>query len=109
MKRRKRRTPDDGENIFTQVGKVNRKKRSERYKIIQYEEAYEWHSNIWRMENEEQILIKMMEIVGEFQNDIYEQIGNGWDGEEPESPRSKWSFAGAMLYAITTISTIGIF
>ena len=33
---------------------------------------------------------------------------NGWDGnDDTEQAAEQWSFAGALLYAVTVITTIG--
>jgi len=35
---------------------------------------------------------------------------NGWDGKDlgdEKNPKLQWSFAGALLYAVTVITTIG--
>jgi len=34
---------------------------------------------------------------------------NGWDGnDDTEEAAQQWSFAGALLYAVTVITTIGM-
>lgn len=43
------------------------------------------------------------------QKDLHEATSlKGWDGRnDPEKIYTKWNFAGALLYAVTAITTIG--
>jgi len=51
-------------------------------------------------------------IVAEFQRRVVEEVKlNGWDGRDvddaDDSPKLQWCFAGALLYAVTVVTTIG--
>jgi len=53
-------------------------------------------------------------IFGEFQRKVVQEVKlNGWDGKDggdnDENAKAQWSFAGALLYAVTVITTIGLF
>lgn len=55
---------------------------------------------IWR-----EIALGMLK---EYTENVYKSIHyDGWDGREDGNGTEKWSFAGAMLYSITVITTIG--
>lgn len=44
----------------------------------------------------------------DFQNDVLNAVQDGWDGsDEVTESKLQWSFAGALLYAVTVITTIG--
>ncbi|XP_067673338.1 TWiK family of potassium channels protein 9-like [Haliotis asinina] len=46
-------------------------------------------------------------LVEEFQMEVHKiTVTKGWDGQDPDD-ELQWSFAGAMLYAVTVITTIG--
>ncbi|XP_046351663.2 potassium channel subfamily K member 1-like [Haliotis rufescens] len=46
-------------------------------------------------------------LVEKFQMEVFELTAfSGWDGQEPED-ELQWSFPGALLYAITVVTTIG--
>jgi len=45
----------------------------------------------------------------DFQNDVLSAVQDGWDGsDDVTESKLQWSFAGALLYAVTVITTIGI-
>ena len=51
-------------------------------------------------------------IFGEFQRKVVQEVKlNGWDGKDggdnDQNSKVQWSFAGALLYAVTVITTIG--
>lgn len=47
------------------------------------------------------------EIFRDFQQDIYKTVREtGWDGTEIEEA-VEWTYAGALLYSVTVITTIG--
>ncbi|XP_046568566.1 two pore potassium channel protein sup-9-like [Haliotis rubra] len=46
-------------------------------------------------------------LVEQFQTEVHEiTVFNGWDGQDPDD-ELQWSFAGALLYAVTVVTTIG--
>ena len=47
------------------------------------------------------------EILEEYQKDIVRQTKRGYQGERLADDTKQWNFPGAILYAITVITTIG--
>jgi len=45
----------------------------------------------------------------DFKNEVVSAVKvSGWDGEDDtDETKLQWSFAGALLYAVTVITTIG--
>ena len=52
---------------------------------------------------------RVSEIFGDFQKEVTEAVKEkGWDGQDStEESMLQWSFAGALLYAVTVVTTIG--
>jgi hypothetical protein len=46
----------------------------------------------------------------EFKDEVVDAVKSaGWDGQDDvDETKLQWSFAGALLYAVTVITTIGI-
>jgi len=50
---------------------------------------------------------KVRDIVDDFQKRVVKEVKkNGWDGKD-DTVKLQWSFAGALLYAVTVVTTIG--
>jgi hypothetical protein len=47
----------------------------------------------------------------DFKDEVVDAVKSmGWDGQEDmDETKLQWSFAGALLYAVTVITTIGSF
>ena len=54
---------------------------------------------------------KMRTILKEYQEEVVSAVrDSGWDGNEDTGELAlQWSFAGALLYAVTVITTIGMY
>lgn len=67
-------------------------------------------TTLWRLSSKENVLpekiwkAKVRTVLEGYQNTVVTAIKNGYDGVEGNK---KWSFAGAFLYSLTVITTIG--
>jgi hypothetical protein len=60
-----------------------------------------FHPIIWQLHADEHLQ--------QFQQDVYEAVKDqGWDGSDNVTTEFKWTYAGALLYAVTVITTIGM-
>ncbi|XP_036147671.1 TWiK family of potassium channels protein 18 [Monomorium pharaonis] len=66
-------------------------------------------ANLWEFTSKENVFseklwkAKVRDILESYQSDVVKAIKSGYDGRE----ENKWTFAGAFLYSLTVITTIG--
>ncbi|XP_024943239.1 two pore potassium channel protein sup-9 [Cephus cinctus] len=95
-----------GAFVFTAIEGKHSLKRSGDVARLRYFTA----SNLWEVTLEENTIResvwrnRVRAILKKYQKDIVEAIRNGYDGTEDNK---QWSFAGAFLYSLTVITTIG--
>lgn len=79
-----------------------------RFKRLKIDEISRLHETLAVGEN---FTRSVRTIFGEFQRKVVEEVKmNGWDGKDydnDDDAKLQWSFAGALLYAVTVVTTIG--